>query len=183
MSRAGKYSSEGDEYQLQIALYWCIRLLCDDNIDYLAIDIISSSNKKVEVDDIFIEYKDGKKVFIQAKKNETNHSKWNLSNPILKDEINKAYKQYLNNSANPNHKIYFYSSTPFGNFQKLVKDIQKDKQYCSFLIAPKNIKDTLKSISKIISQSEKKTFDFLLSINFGSHKTIEEWSSDKPRIS
>jgi hypothetical protein len=182
MSRAGKYSSEGDEYQLQIALHWCIELLFDDSINYMLIDVITipsnSSNKQVEVDDILIEYKDGKRVFIQAKKNETNHSKWNLSNPILKEEINKAYKQYLNNSTNPDHKIYFYSATPFGNFQKLVKDIQKDKQYNSFLIAPKNIKDTLKSISKIISQSEKKTFDFLLSINFGSHKTIEEWSSD-----
>ncbi len=182
MSRPGKYSSEGDEYQLQIALHWCIELLFDDSINYMSIDVITIpsdlSNKQVEVDDILIEYKDGKRVFIQAKKNETNHSKWNLNNPILKDEINKAYKQYLNNSANSNHKIYFYSSTPFGNFQKLVKDIQKDKQYSSFLIASKNMRDILKSISKIISQSEEKTFDFLLSINFGSHKTIEEWRSD-----
>lgn len=182
MSRAGKYSSEGDEYQLQIALHWCIEMLYNDSINYMAIDVItlptSSLNKHVEVDDILIEYKDGKRVFIQAKKNETNHSKWSLNNPILKEEINKAYKQYLNNNANLNHKIYFYSVTPFGNFQKLVKDIQKDKQYSSFLIAPKTIKDTLKSISKIIFQSEEKTFDFLLSINFGSHKTIEEWSND-----
>ena len=126
MSRPGKYSSEGDEYQLQIALHWCIELLFDDSINYMSIDVITIpsdlSNKQVEVDDILIEYKDGKRVFIQAKKNETNHSKWNLNNPILKDEINKAYKQYLNNSANSNHKIYFYSSTPFGNFGLMEKN-------------------------------------------------------------
>lgn len=182
MSKPGKYSSEGDEYQLQIALHWSIEVLLNDSIDYMAIDIITIptnlSNHKVEVDDIFIEFNDGKRVFIQAKKNETNHSKWNLSNPILKEEINKTYKQYLNNNANPNHKIYFYSATPFGDFQKVVNDIKKDKLYSSFLIGPKNIKDILKSVSKIISQSEEETFKFLLSINFGSHKTIEEWSND-----
>lgn len=182
MSKSGKYSSEGDEYQLQIALYWSIELLFDDSLDYIGIDIItiptSSSNEKIEVDDIFIEYNDGKRVFIQAKKNETNYSKWNLNNPILKDEIKKAYKQYLNNSTVPNHKIYFYSATPFGNFQKVVKDIQKDKLFNSFLIGPKNIKDILKSVSKIIAKSEQETFNFLLSINFGSTKTIEEWNID-----
>ncbi|WP_044415458.1 AAA family ATPase [Halarcobacter anaerophilus] len=182
MSRAAKYSFEGDEYQLQIALHWCIELLFNGSIDYMAIDVItiptSSSNKHVEVDDIFIEYKDGSKIFIQAKKNETNHSKWSLNNFILKEEIKKAYQQYLDNGINSNHKIYFYSATPFGNFQKLVKDIQKDKQYSSYLTAPKNIKNILKSISKIISQSEEKTFNFLLSIKFGSTKTIEEWSND-----
>ena len=148
MSRAGKYSSEGDEYQLQIALHWCIELLLCDKINYMAIDVItvptSLSNIEVEVDDIFIEYNDGKRIFIQAKKNETNHSKWNLSNPILKEEIKKAYQQYLNNGSTSKDKIYFYSATPFGNFQKIVNDITKDKLFSSYLIDSSNNKKDFK---------------------------------------
>ena len=182
MSKAGKHSSEGDEYQLQVALHWCINVLTDVNIYYLAIDIVTIPSdptiKKVEVDDIFIEYEDKKRVFIQAKKNETNYENWRLNNPTLKEEIKKAYQQYLNNNSDPKYKIYFYSASPFGKFQKAVKDINKDKLYSTYLLSAQNIKDTVNSISKIIQVKEEETFNFLLSIGFGSTRTIEEWNQN-----
>ena len=178
MSLAGKESSQGDEYQLQVALHWCINVLQNDNIDYLSIELITRPNtsEKVEVDDIYIQYKNNNKKFIQAKKNATDFNEWKLSNPTLKKEIQSAYLQYKKNDSNPTHKIEFYSRTPFGDFNKIVEKVNFFGDYSSFNIAPVNQSKLLIKISEIISQSENETFNFLLSINFGSTKSLKEWN-------
>jgi len=40
MSAAGRRSSQGDEYQTRVATHWLIRLLEDDNLDYIQAEVI-----------------------------------------------------------------------------------------------------------------------------------------------
>ena len=79
MSRAGTKSNQGDDYQLKIAMHWLLRLLSDDDIDYIQAESngLPNIDEKVSVDDVVIVYKDGHRRHIQAKKNQTNQDRDN----------------------------------------------------------------------------------------------------------
>ncbi|NER46010.1 MAG: hypothetical protein F6J92_04840 [Symploca sp. SIO1A3] len=75
MSIAGKKSSQGDEYQLRVALHWLIRLLEGNSIQGIQVNSVGLPGQdfSVTVDDIVVLYNNGNACFIQAKKNQTGY--------------------------------------------------------------------------------------------------------------
>ncbi len=70
MSRAGTKSNQGDNYQRLVAMHWLIRLLNDDEIDFIQAESngIPDIDEKISVDDIVVVKKAGGRRHIQAKK-------------------------------------------------------------------------------------------------------------------
>jgi hypothetical protein len=71
VSLAGVRSSQGDEYQLRVALHWLIRLLQDNSIHGLQVNSVGIPGQDfaITVDDVVALYIDGRALCIQAKKN------------------------------------------------------------------------------------------------------------------
>jgi hypothetical protein len=179
MSIAGKTSSQGDEFELQIALHWLINLYRDEGIDFVQVDStgIPDLKQEIPIDDIVISYKDGRKKFIQAKKNQPKYQSWRFTDEVLKEELVKARKQH---ELTPDAEIWFYSRSPFGNLQKLAEGVRKFGSYTSFNnSAPQTLKGPLKSLTRIISPkitalSLKKSYAMAKMLFFDSN---QDWAS------
>lgn len=173
MSRAGTKSSQGDDYQLKIALHWLLRLLSDDDIDYVQAESngLPKIDEKVSVDDIVVVYKDGKRRHIQAKKNQSNHRAWNLSD--LKDELPKIRDQL---EVNEEVVVEFYSRTPFGNIHSLSEASREYLALTSFQReAGQMLQQTLTALAKKWERSESEAFYLLRRLEFGSPHSLTEW--------
>jgi hypothetical protein len=87
-------SAQGDDYQLLIAMHWLIRLISDNNgISFIQAESngIPGVDEEIVVDDIVIEYKNGQRRYIQAKKNQSQNRAWSLND--LADELIKIRDQ------------------------------------------------------------------------------------------
>nr|WP_321513163.1 AAA family ATPase [uncultured Pseudodesulfovibrio sp.] len=179
MSIAGKTSSQGDEFELQVALHWLISLYRDEEINFVQVDStgIPDLEQEIPIDDIVISYKDGRKKFIQAKKNQPKYQSWRFNDDVLKEELVKAQKQH---ELTPDAEIWFYSRSPFGNLHKLTEGVRKFGSYTAFnKSAPKTLLAPLKSLTSIISpkitaSSLKKTFAMAKMLFFDSN---QDWAS------
>lgn len=173
MSRAGTKSNQGDDYQRLIAMHWLIRLLSDDDIDFIQAESngIPGIDERISVDDIVVVYKDGQRRHIQAKKNQSRHRAWSLSD--LKDEIPKVRDQL---ESNPEVDVEFYSRSPFGDFCSLAEASRECPDFVSFQrqTGQKN-QATLKSIARVWQRSEEASLRLLGRVKFGSHHSYEEW--------
>ncbi|MBD1864233.1 MULTISPECIES: ATP-binding protein [Trichocoleus] len=175
MSLAGKRSSQGDEYQLRIALHWLIRLLEDNSIQSIQVNStgIPGMDFPVTVDDIVILFEEERVCFIQAKKNQTDHESWSLSDQALYKELQKACTQL---ESSQNSEVKFYSRSPFGEFKSLVEVCKNFPNYSSFLqSAPKKQFEALKRLSKIFERSEEVAFNLVQRIGFGPTNDFEDW--------
>ncbi|WP_419780288.1 AAA family ATPase [Maridesulfovibrio sp.] len=179
MSIAGKTSSQGDEFELQVALHWLISLYRDEEINFVQVDStgIPDLEQEIPIDDIIVAYKDGRKKFIQAKKNQPKYQVWRFSDKVLKEELVKALEQH---ELTSNAEIWFYSRSPFGNLQKLAEGARKFRSYNSFKkSAPKTLLDPLKSLARIISP---KVTDLSLKKSYALAKVLffdssQDWAS------
>ena len=129
MSISGRRSNRGDEYQLRIALHWLIRLLEDESILGIQVDStgIPGESFSVVIDDIVVLYEDGRACFIQAKKNQTDHEAWTLSDKTLQAELTKTCQQL---ESRENSEVVFYSRSPFGELKALVETCKSFPDYC-----------------------------------------------------
>jgi hypothetical protein len=177
MSIAGKKSSQGDEYQLRVALHWLIRLLEDNSIQGIQVNSVGIPGQdfSVTVDDIVVLYKDERACFIQAKKNQTDHQAWSFSDKTLKEELRKACKQL---ESTENSEVKFYSRSPFGELKSLIEFCKHfPGDYSAFnREAPNNQSEALEKLSKIVERSEEVTFSLAQRISFGSTDEFEEWA-------
>ncbi|MGP1385590.1 MAG: NACHT domain-containing protein [Thainema sp.] len=175
MSLAGKRSTQGDEYQLRVALHWLIRMLGDDSISGIQVDStgIPGQSFPITVDDVVVLYADGRACFIQVKKNQTDYKSWSLADEILKEELEKARIQL---ESKENSKVIFYSRTPFGELESLVEACKAFPDYESFLRedSKKQI-TTLKKLASIIERPEEVNFSLVLRLKFGPPHTFEDW--------
>ena len=116
MSRAGTKSNQGDDYQLLVALHWLVRILVDDEIDYIQAESngLPGVEEKVSVDGVVVVYKDGRRRHIQVKKNQPTYRAWSLAD--LNDELPKMLGQLEINSS---CFVELYSRSPFGDLQAL----------------------------------------------------------------
>jgi hypothetical protein len=178
MSVAGKRSSQGDEYQLRVALHWLIRLLEDNSIQGIQVNSVGIPGQDfpVTVDDIVVLYKDGHACFIQAKKNQTDHKAWSLSDEKLKVELLKACEQL---ESRENSEVKFYSRSPFGELKALVELCQQFPDYSAFnRDAPGKQSGALKQLSNIIKRSEEVTFNLAQRVSFGPTYEFEDWDRE-----
>jgi hypothetical protein len=175
MSIAGKKSSQGDEYQLRVALHWLIRLLDDDSIAGIQVNStgIPGEDYSVTVDDVVVLYQNDSALFIQAKKNQTDHKAWSLSDDTLKKKLVNCRKQL---ESKQDSGVRFYSRSPFGELKSLVEVCQDYPDYSAFARA-RAIKQAsnLKRLSEIFERSEEVTFDLAKRISFGSTNEFEDW--------
>jgi ATPase family associated with various cellular activities (AAA) len=175
MSIAGKRSTQGDEYQLRIALHWLIQLLKEESIQCIQINSTGIPGKdfSVTVDDVVVLYKDGRACFIQAKKNQPNHSVWSLADPVLKEELEKACKQL---ESSDKSAVKFYSRSPFGELKALVETSKSFPDFESFLRydSSKSL-HALERVANIIKREKEATFKLLLRFSFGPTNEYEDW--------
>ncbi|WP_312228103.1 AAA family ATPase [Pseudescherichia sp.] len=109
MSIAGIRSNRGDVYQTLVAFDWALKVLSDDDYQWLEVDSVNYS-----VDDVVIGKRDGTLIACQCKKNQTDFSAWSAAN--LGDEIDKTADLLANNQ---NASVRFYSRNNFGELAKL----------------------------------------------------------------
>lgn len=153
------YSNQGDEYQRLIALNWVVRLLCEDDLDWVQIEAIASpvTQDRILVDDIVISHKDGHKIYIQAKKNQPDHRAWSLSD--LKDMLFQATGQLR---KDPTGQVALYSRTPFGDLQKLKDAVMLYKSCSMFNV---RVSGTIKQIHNefkhLLTISDAEAFNIL----------------------
>ena len=175
MSLAGKRSTQGDEYQLRVALYWLIRMLEDDSICGIQVDStgVPGQDFSITVDDVVVLYKDGRACFIQAKKNQTEHEAWSLTDETLKKELQKARGQL---EVKETSEVKFYSRSPFGELKALVETCKAFPDYASFL-RNKNQKqiNALERLANVVQRSEAVTFDLACRISFGPTYEFDDW--------
>lgn len=135
------YSNQGDEYQRLIALHWVVRLLYKDDLEWVQMEAIASpsTQERILIEDIVVGYRDGHKLYIQAKKNQPNYRAWSLSE--LKDMLSNAKNQL---KKDPTGQVAFYSRTPFGELQKLIADVNLYENFSMF-----NSSNTSGTVKKI----------------------------------
>ena len=182
MSLAGIRSNRGDTYQRSVALYLIVEMLLDGNIAGLQVDAVALPNENYLIygDDIVITFSDGKKRFLQAKVNQSNHQFWSLTDAVLKKELISAKNQLL---ADPSCDFYFYSRTPFNVLQRLVEEVNVYPDHQSFhRVAPKGQKDTLNSLAKLWDNEQLTAFNLVKRIGIGDHHSSDEWQRHSLRL-
>lgn len=159
MSKAGIQSNRGDGYQTLVAFDWALTVLSESNYEWLEVDSVLWT-----VDDVVIGKKDGTKIYIQAKKNQTDFRAWSMSD--LEGELRKCI-QLL--AKDPKASIHFYSRTNFGDLASLKEFSCNYANSSSYQIAlPIKHKATNQKLEGIIEAEEQKlsTYDFLTCLKF-----------------
>ena len=177
MSIAARRSHRGDEYQLAVAVNWLIQLLFVPKILAVQVDAVSlpASPEVVDVDDIVVTYDHGAKRHVQAKKNQPNHSRWQISDSDLKEELLKAHLQLR---KTPDAIIEFCSQTPFGDLAALVEATRDFVSHDVFQAqASGKLRTALTKLENILSCSSDSAFNLLRHIEIGSAHSFASWQS------
>ncbi|MBE0427294.1 MAG: ATP-binding protein [Nitrospirae bacterium] len=170
---AAIYSNQGDEYQRLIVLHWMVQLLSNDDLEWVQIEAIAhpETGDRILIEDVVVAYKDDRKIYIQAKKNQPQYRSWSLNE--LKDNLLKAKAQL---EKDPQGQVYFYSRTPFGELHSLK---ESTRLYEDFLMfdgnAPGTIKDIFENFNGIIGTSGAEAFAIIQQINIGEHHDFSGW--------
>ena len=175
MSIQGIRSNRGDTYQRSVALYWVVKMLLNDDISGVQVDVISTPgiDEHVFGDDIVVLFKDGKKDFIQAKVNQKNHNYWRLSDAVLIKELIAAKHQLL---ASKFSQFSFYSRTPFNVLQRLSEELNLYPDWTVFnRESSKNVKEAFTEIQEIWELDQLKSFALIKRISIGDHHSSSEW--------
>ncbi|MBD3337571.1 MAG: AAA family ATPase [Candidatus Lokiarchaeota archaeon] len=173
MSIAAKRSHRGDDYQLFIALYWITKLLIEDEWEWIQLEAICLPNQdeKVFVDDIVVCHNNGSYRFIQAKKNQPKGRCWSIKD--LKYELIKVRDELEKEKLSG--IVFFYSQTPFGDFENYLKNARDYERYNVFKInAPQTLKTTLTALSSTINRKDESTFDLFLNVRIGMQLGFDE---------
>jgi hypothetical protein len=176
MSVAGRRSSQGDDYQVCIAIHWIIQMLESDDIAYIQAEAVSlpDSDRTVSVDDVVVTYKNGQRRFIQVKKNHPKYGEWKLTDKKFKNELCKARDQV---EKSKEAVVEFYSRSPFGELKKLTEECRSIySEYQYFLKhAPNTLQQPLKKLSEIINRKQEKAHQLVQQITFGPPLDYKEW--------
>lgn len=175
MSIAGTRSSQGDEYHLRVALHWTIRLLVDPAVKALQSESTGLPGEEpyVSVDDVVILLTDGRRIYVQAKKNESGHATWSLGNSRLQEEILKARDQL---EGDARAQVYFYSQTPFGDLHRLAEDARIFPDYGAFASGASGAtKQILARFARIVGRDEAAALRLGARFFFGPAHTLEDW--------
>jgi len=173
MSRAGTKSNQGDDYQLLVALHWLIRILVDDEINYIQAESngLPSIDEKVSVDDVVVIYNNGRRRHIQVKKNQSTYRAWSLAD--LNDELPKILGQL---EINSNCFVELYSRSPFGDLQSVAEASHEYPDLPAFQRGVgEDVKKSLTSLASRWNRSVDETFQLLPRLTFGPPHTFEEW--------
>lgn len=167
------YSNQGDEYQRLIALHWVVRLLYEDDLDWVQMEAVASpeTQERILIEDIVVGYKNGHKLYIQAKKNQPTYREWKLSD--LKETLSHAKNQL---KKDPTGQVSFYSRTPWPDLERLIEAV---KPYESFSMFDSNTSGIAKKLFDnfkcILDIKAEEAFFILNHIEIGPHHTFKSW--------
>ncbi|MCI5226353.1 MAG: hypothetical protein D3918_06780 [Candidatus Electrothrix sp. AX2] len=153
-----------------------IRLISDDEIEYVQAQStgLPGVDEKITVDDVVVRYNDGRRLHIQAKKNQPKNRYWNLTD--LKDELPKILAQL---ESSPQTLVALYSRTPFDEFASLVEAGREYPDFAAFKHETgNNLQETLVRIATCWNLPLTEAFLLLRRIELGPHHSFEDW----PRI-
>jgi len=177
MSLAGVRSNRGDRYQRSIALFWLVKMLTDESIEGVLVEVITIPDEEFIVygDDIVIR-RAHLNTYIQAKSNQTNFQEWKLTDSVLKKELKAAYKQLHIDSR---CEFHLYSRTPFGQLERIVEEANLYPEYSDFEKQDRvsNQKDTIAALAKLWGCSLQEAFSAIRRIKIGDHHSSEQWES------
>jgi hypothetical protein len=180
MSIAGSRSWRGDEFQLRIALHYLIRVL-DDELAGLQCESngLPGQAGAITVDDVVALLKDGKREYVQAKKNQPDHENWKLSDPVLREELKKARDQL---ESDPSATVRFFSRSQFGEFKKLHEDSLLCPDEQAFRrSAGRAVQDSLNELAATLDRSETEVLGLLQRMSFGTSREFDEWDRENRR--
>ncbi|MBF0583595.1 MAG: ATP-binding protein [Magnetococcales bacterium] len=177
MSVAGTHSLRGDEYQLLVAMHWLIQLLRPDaKIEWMQVESngIAEDSNAVLVDDVVVGCQDGRRCYMQVKKNHPRHETWTIKDSDLRDELKKAREQL---TKNPQAFVLFYSRSPFGELKKLAENVHMFPGYTHFeQNAANNLKNTFSELCKLWNQEEPQiAFDLVCRLDYAISRDFDEW--------
>jgi hypothetical protein len=175
MSLAGTRSSQGDEYQLRVALHWLIQLLKNNSIRGIQVESVGlpEHDLTVTVDDVVVLYENGRIFFIQAKKNQPQHRHWAFSDRVLKNELQKAREQL---ESHKDSQVWFYSRSPFGDLKALAEGCQSFPDFTAFTReAPGTLSQFLRQLATIWDRPEHEAYILVKRLRFGPTFEFEDW--------
>ncbi|MEW7314031.1 ATP-binding protein [Buttiauxella gaviniae] len=167
MSIAGIRSNRGDGYQTLVAFYWALKVLSDQDFQWIEVDSISYS-----VDDVVVGKVDGDLIACQCKKNQTDFKSWSIAD--LGDELDKAFYLLANN---PNVNVRFYSRSNFGDLAKLKEHSLSQPDESSYIQSLGKAQQVLdKTLSKRLAKAAPSlsTFKFLHRTNFVTSDDLDQ---------
>jgi len=180
MSIAGSRSSRGDEFQLRVALHYLIRLLAGD-IAGLQCESngLPGQDGAITVDDVVALLDDGKREYVQAKKNQPDHESWKLKDPVLREELKKARDQLESDASG---MVRFFSRSPFGEFKKLHEDALLCPGHDAFKRnVGQAVQASLTELATLLDRSEVEALVLLQRISFGTTREFDEWDVENTR--
>lgn len=162
---------------MRIALHYLIRLLsgelagvqCESNG-------LPGQGSAITVDDIVALHNDGKREYVQAKKNQPDHESWKLADHVLREELRKARDQL---GSDPSATVRFFSRSPFGEFKKL----HEDSLLCPDLQAFRRnvgraVQASLTELAALLNQSEADALALLQRMSFGTTREFDDWDRE-----
>lgn len=177
MSLAGIRSNRGDTYQRAVAIHFVVEMLLGNEIEGIQVDSIAIPGEDHAIfgDDIVLLKAGGKRCYVQAKVNQTDHHPWRITDSVFKKELIAAKEQLLSDELS---EFQFYSRTPFGDFQRVIEEIRLYPDYPAFQRTSANkhkrVLDQLSQLWEIDGE-----YAFLISrrIFIGSHHSVDEWDN------
>ncbi len=166
MSQAGARSERGDEYQLRVALPWVVRLWTDPSVVAVQTESLGMPGDGVPppVDDVVVVFADGRRLYLQAKKNHPDFGMWSVKDASLRPELVKARDQL---ERDANWTVQFVSRSPFGELHKLAEGARDYPDAATFAAdAPATLTGPLASLAKLWDRSEEIAFELVRRIEF-----------------
>lgn len=173
------YSNQGDEYQRLITLYWVVNMLHREDIEWVQAETISlpgfenKREEKVYVEDTVICYKNGLRKYIQAKKNQSIHRAWSLSD-LHEEGILWAAKRQI--EKDPTGTVLLYSRTEFGDLKMLVESVAMFDNQASFSNhASKTIINICNRLQNFLDITPNEAHHLLKHIKIGPCHDFNDW--------
>lgn len=176
MSQAGARSGRGDEYQLRVATKWLIALLTDPEVVAVQVESLGmpEDSEPPLVDDVVVEFADGRRVYAQAKKNHPQNRTWSLRDGVLRDELVKARDQLEREGESSLSIVRFYARSPFGMLQTLAEGVCDYPNLKAFGSAPQNVRDELRALATLWERDQEATFSLARRLTFTVTPDYEE---------
>lgn len=181
MSQAGARSGRGDEYQLRIAMQWIVRLWTDPDVVVVQAESLGMPGDGAvpTIDDVIVELSDGRRIYIQAKKNHPGHGIWSLRDRGLRSELTKARDQLEREGPGGSGIVRFYSRSPFGALHNLAEGALDYPDLGAFSVdAPGTLKDELKALAEHWERSPADALELVRRIRFTVTADFDEMDRD-----
>jgi hypothetical protein len=181
MSQAGARSGRGDEYQLRIATQWIVRLWTDPEVVAVQAESLGMPGDGAvpSVDDVVVELSDGRRIYVQAKKNHPDHGTWSLRDCGLLSELIKARDQLEQEGTGGGSIVRFYSRSPFGALHKLAEGSRDYPDEGAFSAdAPATLRTELQTLAGIWDRSPVEAFALVRRMQFTVTPDYDEMDRD-----